>query len=153
VTTTLAGPQEAGEPTSMRAKYALVKEILTTYRRARGLLRREQLAATVDELTAGRPERPRDPRDRVIALRLERAVTHTLKLPGADSRCLMHALVLQSLLARRGIESTLAVGAREAPKFAAHAWVEHEGTPLQSDAGYETLVRLPRKATVSPTVD
>ncbi len=142
--TALAEPRDAERATSPRAKASLVAEILATHRRARRLLRTKQLAAAVDELTAGRPRRGADKRDRVTAMRLERAVRYTLKLPGADSRCLMQSLVLQSLLARRGIESILAVGARQAPDFAAHAWVEHEGTPLGSDAGYLPLVRLPR---------
>ncbi len=142
--TALAEPRDAERPTSLRAKTSLVVEILATHRRARRLLRTKQLAAAVDELTEGRPRRPADKRDRVTAMRLERAITHTLKLPGVDSRCLMQSLVLQSLLAQRGIESILAVGARQAPDFAAHAWVEHEGTPLQSDTGYLPLVRLPR---------
>ena len=139
----LAEPTDAGQPTSLRAKYELMREIVRTHRRAQTLLRRRQLATAVEELTAGAPKRARDPRDRVTAIRLERAVKRALRLPGLDSRCLMQSLVLQSLLARRGIPTSLAVGARQGPDFAAHAWVEHEGFPLGSDEGYLPLVRLP----------
>jgi transglutaminase-like putative cysteine protease len=141
--TALSQPHEASLPTSPRDKAALAAEILSTYRRARRLLREQELVTAVEQLTAGRPERASDDRDRVIALRLGRAVIRTLKLPGADSRCLMHSLVLVALLARRGIESSLVIGTRSGPDFAAHAWVEHQGAPLLPDSSYPVLVRLP----------
>jgi hypothetical protein len=48
----------------------------------------------------------------------------------ADSRCLMRSLVLTRLLARRGIESRLVISVRPGERFAAHAWVEHDGVAL-----------------------
>jgi hypothetical protein len=141
--TALSQPLHASLPTSLRDKAGLAIEILLTYRRARRLLREAELAVAVERLTAGGPERAPDGRDRVIALRLARAVIRTLKLPGADSRCLSHSLVLVALLARRGIDSSLVIGARSGPDFAAHAWVEHQGAPLQPDSSYPVLVRLP----------
>ena len=76
-----------------------------------------------------------------MALRLAQAVGRTLSpLPG-DTRCLMRSLVLSSLLSRRGLESTLVIGARTAPEFAAHAWVEMGGRPVLPDGG-ETYRRL-----------
>ena len=145
----LVEQRDAGLPTSPAAKLALVVEILATYRRARLLLRRVDLAAAVDLLAKGPPARPADGRDRVIALRLARAVSRTLRLPRADSRCLIHSLVLMALLARRGIECSLAIGARTAPAFAAHAWVEHMGEPLLPHPDYPALVRLFGRGAVS----
>lgn len=63
-------------------------------------------------------------------LRLGRAVSRTLRLLPTDSRCLVRSLVLTGLLARRGLSSTLVIGVRPEPEFAAHAWVEHAGEPL-----------------------
>jgi hypothetical protein len=141
--TALSQPHEAGLPISWRDKAGLAAEILLTYRRARRLLREEELVTAVERLTAGRPDRAADSRDRVTALRLGRAVIRTLRLPVTDSRCLIHSLVLVALLARRGIESSLVIGARSGADFAAHAWVEHQGTPLLPDSSYPVLVRLP----------
>lgn len=46
-------------------------------------------------------------------------------------RCLARSFVLQAMLARRGVPSTLRIGVRkEDGRFEAHAWVEHEGRPL-----------------------
>jgi hypothetical protein len=48
------------------------------------------------------------------------------------------------LLARRGIASRLVIGARTAPDFLAHAWVEHDGKPVLSmlDGSFGRLVEL-----------
>lgn len=139
----LAGPADAQRRISLGGKVALAKEILSTYVAARRLLRTKKLPAVVEALTAGRSERAPDARDRVTALRLERAVARTLKLPGPDSRCLMQSLVLVALLSARGIDSALVIGARSGPSFGAHAWVEHDGEPLRAAHEYPVLVRLP----------
>jgi hypothetical protein len=139
----LSDSREAGLPTSPRAKLALIAEILSTYRRVRRLMRGGDVATAVDTLREGRDPRPDDPRDRVLAERLAGAVVRTLRLPGADSRCLTQSLVLFGLLARREIGCSLVIGAQPGPAFAAHAWVEHGGTPLMPDAGYPALLRLP----------
>lgn len=57
-------------------------------------------------------------------------MVRTLTVLPADSRCLMRSLVLTGLLARRGISSSLIIGVRLEPEFAAHAWVEYGGEPL-----------------------
>lgn len=64
-------------------------------------------------------------------------------VPG-DTRCLMQALVLTRLLSRRGIPAKLVIGARTAPSFFAHAWVEHAGQPVLSagDGLFDKLVEL-----------
>jgi hypothetical protein len=64
-------------------------------------------------------------------------VVHTLSVLPTDSRCLMRSLVLTSLLARRGIDSTFVLGVRGEGDFAAHAWVEHATVPLLAPGGSE----------------
>jgi hypothetical protein len=60
-----------------------------------------------------------------------RAVTVASRvIPGAT--CLTQALAAQLLLARRGHTTTLRLGVGHGPqrRFAAHAWLEHEGRPI-----------------------
>jgi hypothetical protein len=139
---------DAGAPAGRLAtlvKLRLAGEILSAYVRARRSLRRSGLAPTVVAL---RPLHA-DPRvsseaQRRLALRLARAVSRTLSpLPG-DTRCLMRSLVLSTLLNRRGLQSTLVIGARTGPDFAAHAWVEIAGRPVLPDGGdvYGRLLEL-----------
>jgi hypothetical protein len=72
---------------------------------------------------------------------LGRAVMRTLALMPGDTRCLTRALVLTRLLARRRISATLVIGARSAPDFLAHAWVEYCGEALLP-AGEDSFGRL-----------
>jgi Transglutaminase-like superfamily len=64
------------------------------------------------------------------AVRLGRAVERMLRVLPVDSRCLVRALVLTRMLARRGIESSFVLGVTAHPAFAAHAWLERGGVPL-----------------------
>ena len=64
------------------------------------------------------------------ARRLGDAVMRTLALLPGDTRCLVRSLVLTRLLARRGIPAKLVIGARTAPSFLAHAWVEYDHSPV-----------------------
>jgi hypothetical protein len=64
---------------------------------------------------------------------------------GAHSRCcLSQSLVLTRLLAARGLESRLVIGVVPGERFAAHAWVEHEGAPLlpPGTGEFQELVQL-----------
>ncbi len=60
--------------------------------------------------------------------------------------CLRQALLLEWLLARRGVASSLRIGVRRNPAdgFGAHAWVERGGVILiggeHSSTNFETLV-------------
>jgi transglutaminase-like putative cysteine protease len=115
-------------------RLALVAEILSAYVEARRRMRREELPAAVAALRAPAHRRRRlgdDP------LRLGRAVRRTLLALPTDSRCLVQALVLTRLLASRGVQSRLVLGASVADGFEAHAWVEHDGRPLLSPGGFE----------------
>ena len=78
------------------------------------------------------------------ARRLGGAVVRTLRFLPGDTRCLRRSLVLVRLLARRGIAARLVIGARTAPDFLAHAWVEHDGKPVLSplDGSFGRLVEL-----------
>jgi hypothetical protein len=69
-------------------------------------------------------------------LQLARDTTRTLEaaatvFPGR-ARCLEQSLALYVILRRSGIPAVLRVGAQALP-FAAHAWVELFGQPLNSD--------------------
>lgn len=64
--------------------------------------------------------------------------------------CLAQAVTLGRLLAREGYAGSIQIGVTNAPRFEAHAWVEHDGTTLLDDAGqlarYSRLISwtLPR---------
>jgi hypothetical protein len=124
----------------------LACEIVASYLRARGALRRAPIAAAVAELRAeSLPARDAGDADTLAeARRLGHAVARTLALMPGDTRCLARSLVLTRLLARRGIPASLVIGARSAPSFLAHAWVEYAGEPVLSpgDGSFGRLVEL-----------
>jgi hypothetical protein len=87
----------------------------------------------------------RSPGERLSeAWRLGRAVQLTLRLAPGDTRCLTRSLVLTQLLARRSIPAKLVIGARPAPSFLAHAWVECDGHPVlpTGESSFGRLVEL-----------
>jgi len=144
----------------MPERLRLGGEIAVTYLRAWRELRRAPIASVVATL---RLESLAEAAPRVVsssaappgegspdaapveeARRLGWVVARTLTLMPGDTRCLVRSLVLTRLLARRGIPSTLVIGARAAPDFLAHAWVECEGQPVLSpgDGSLGRLVEL-----------
>jgi hypothetical protein len=55
------------------------------------------------------------------------------------ARCLQMSLVLQWLLARRGIVTEMRIGVRKAEDgLSAHAWLEHNGQPIDEPERIET---------------
>ncbi len=123
----------------------LVGEIVAAYLQARRELRRAPIASVVAALRSESPTpRPTPPAGAIDeARRLGRAVARTLRLMPGDTRCLARSLVLTRLLARRGIPAKLVIGARSAPEFLAHAWVEYDGQPVLSPGdGFGRLVEL-----------
>ncbi len=129
-------------PVTRRA--VLTGEILTTYRRARQLMRSVDLAEALAVLRGGRPTRDAGlaADDQLFAaVRLGRAVMLVLARLPTDSRCLIRSLVVTSMLARRGIPARLVLGVRPDTDdpFLAHAWVEHAGLPVIPDEGYNRL--------------
>jgi hypothetical protein len=129
----------------MRAegKARLAAAILIAYARVRALLFRHDLRHTVSALR-DRGAAGAAPLDRGEALRLTRAVVRVLRLLPTDSRCLVRSLVVLSVLADRGSEVELVIGVLPGPEFAAHAWVELDGSPLLEAgvAGEGRLVEL-----------
>ena len=56
----------------------------------------------------------------------------------------MRSLVLLSMLEKRGVASTLVIGVRSEPEFAAHAWIEYEGEALlpSGNGQYARMVEI-----------
>src|SRR4051812_40153960 len=127
------------------ARVRLACEIATTYLTVRRLLRRRTLPETVSALRLGTtdPEH-RDPETLSLGRHLAWATVRTISLLPADSRCLMRALVLTRLLARRGLGSRFILSATADPEFEAHAWVELGGEPLllPGGGGHRSILRL-----------
>jgi hypothetical protein len=119
-----------------RLKLVLAAEILGVYARTRWRMPRTDLRELVASIRDRPPVRPVELEPgsldvRLVAARLANAVDRTLRPLPTDSRCLVQALVLSSVLSSRAIASTLVIGAHSQPKFAAHAWLEHLGMPIQ----------------------
>jgi Transglutaminase-like superfamily len=127
------------------ARLRLVVEILAAYVQARRALRRAPIATVVASLRSLAPATAQvatatDPLRE--ARRLGWVVTRLLVHVPGDTRCLARSLVLTRLLARRGIEAKLVIGARTDPEFLAHAWVEHDGIPVLNPGDEESFGRL-----------
>jgi len=129
-------------PLSSAAKVSLIGEILRTYLIVRWRMRGNDIRDMVAQLR-GDADIPRHS-DQPLARRLARAVSRTLRLLPTDSRCLSRALVLDTLLTRRSLQSVVVIAARSEPDFAAHAWVEHDGIAVlpAGTAGYQRLIDL-----------
>jgi len=136
-------PLPRGRSLGERAR--LIGEIVVAYVRARRELRRAPIETAVARLRGSPTVTARGgPEARAEAVRLGWIVVRTLAFLPGDTRCLRRSLVLTQLLARRGISARLVIGARAAPDFLAHAWVEHEGAPVLSPEGdsFGRLVEL-----------
>jgi hypothetical protein len=137
-------PPAAGR-LSVGARARLVWEILFAYVLVRRELRRAPISCVLGALrTRGRLEADRRSVEALqIARRLGHAVCRTLGVLPGDTRCLVRSLVLTRLLARRGITAKLVIGARTAPDFSAHAWVECDGRAVLAPGDtYGRLVEL-----------
>lgn len=139
-------PAPSPERLSRTQRARLAVEILAAYAQARRELRRAPIAEAVASLRATQPA-PRGPAGGAALLearRLGHAVTRLLAHVPGDTRCLARSLVLTRLLARRGIPAKLVIGARSAPEFLAHAWVEYGGDPVLAagDGSFGRLVEL-----------
>jgi hypothetical protein len=136
----------AERPLSLRERARLIAEILAAYVRARRALRRAPITSAIASLRSQAPELPHpDTADGLEEVRrLGSAVSRTLALLPGDTRCLARSLVLTRMLANRGIPARLVIGARTAPDFLAHAWVEYAGQPVLSpgDGSFGRLVEL-----------
>jgi hypothetical protein len=134
-----------GRSLGPRERARLIGEVVVAYVRARRELRQVPIETAVARLRAGRSAAGRGgPEALEEAARLGRIVVRTLAFLPGDTRCLRRSLVLTQLLARRGISGRLVIGARIAPDFLAHAWVEHDGIPVLDPEGdaFGRLVEL-----------
>ncbi|MGH2852756.1 MAG: lasso peptide biosynthesis B2 protein [Solirubrobacteraceae bacterium] len=134
-------------PLGALERMRLATEIVAAYIHARRELRRAPIASAVAALRVEAPLPPPTSGAGATldeARRLGRAVARTLRMVPGDTRCLARSLVLTRLLAKRGIPAKLVIGARAAPSFLAHAWVEYEGQPVLShgDGSFGRLVEL-----------
>jgi len=114
-------------------RVVVLAEVLCTYCAARWWLFRLPFPAAVSAARSVRRagDRPLTGVEaRTAGLRLGRVVERALHALPLDARCLIKALVLTRILERRGIACSFVVGVRAQPKFAAHAWVEHDGIAL-----------------------
>jgi hypothetical protein len=69
------------------------------------------------------------------AQQLARLVAAAARWGPWRASCMVRSLTLQCLLKRHGLESRLRLGVRKAGKsLEAHAWVEHQGRPLNEPA-------------------
>jgi hypothetical protein len=130
------------QPIPAFTKARLVSEILATYVQARVVLKRHGLPGALERLRQAPATCDLSPV--TSGRRLGRVVTRTLSPLPADTRCLMRSLVLTRVLARRGIESRLVIGVHPGERFAAHAWLEHDGAALLPTGGadFDELVTL-----------
>jgi hypothetical protein len=107
------------------------------------LLRRHPLPEAIRLLAEGRRPESR----RYGPARLSRAVSHGLRLPGWEPRCLIRSLVLYSLMRAQGDDAQIVIGILDhAPTSDAHAWVEARGRdigPAPGRIGHRELVRYP----------
>jgi hypothetical protein len=134
-----------GRSLGLRERARLIGEVVVAYVRARRELRQVPIETAVARLRGGRGAARRGgPEALEEAARLGRIVVRTLAFLPGDTRCLRRSLVLTQLLARRGISGRLVIGARTAPDFLAHAWVEHDGIPVLDPEGdaFGRLVEL-----------
>ena len=79
---------------------------------------------------------------RATAVRLGKMVERVLTVLPTDNRCLIRSLVVLRLLAQRGIPARLVIGVRADGAFGAHAWVEHDGSPVLPAAEFVRLAEL-----------
>jgi len=135
-----------GRPLRTGQQIRIATEIVASYCAARWWIVRLSFPESV---IAARNVRPRSPLGLeegeldAAGIRLGYAVQRTLRALPVDSRCLVTALVLTRMLARRGIEHTFVLGVRAQPRFTAHAWVERGAVALlPTEPEFQRLLEL-----------
>ena len=132
---------------SPASRVKLAVEILLAYVRVRWIMRANEAPQAVAKLRAYARRHPLVGDDRdleiVAGWRLARAGMRTLGPLPTDSRCLMRSLTLLTIMERRGLSPTLVIAVKTEP-FAAHAWIELNGTALlpAGQPGYERITEL-----------
>ena len=128
------------------SRLKLATEILVAYTRVRWTMRTSEPPEAVARLRTHAHRHPLpgdDERDLIAGWRLGQAVIKTLSPLPTDSRCLMRALTLLTIMERRNLSPTLVIAVKPQP-FEAHAWIELHGQPLlpESEPGYERITEL-----------
>lgn len=136
--------KSAGRPRhlSFPRRARLAAEVLGAYARVRRSVRRGPITDVVADLQGGgTTERPDD---LALAEHLAWATARTLALLPTNTRCLMQALVLTRVMARRGLRTTFVLSASSGARFEAHAWLEHAGVAILQPAGadHQHLLRV-----------
>ena len=137
--------REARRRFSRAEKARLLLEILSTYVRVRRSLRGRDVPQTLESLRSRAKVTGASSDvelEQVVGMRLAWATARTLRTLPTDSRCLMQALVLTSLLSNRGIDSSVVIGVAPGPDFEAHAWVESHGDALLPTRSFERLTEM-----------
>lgn len=109
--------------------------------------------ATHRAMTAPPPTAPTVPADAATVWRVYRAVRRAKQLWPGTVRCLQTALVLQAVLARRGVPATVRVGVRlDAAELEGHAWVEASGWVLDDTRLWQSFQPLTGERVQAPQV-
>jgi hypothetical protein len=115
--------------------------------------RRAVARATHRAMTAPAPTARATPADVATVWRVYRAVHRAKRLWPGTVRCLQTALVLQEVLARRGLPATVRVGVRlRSDDLEGHAWVEVAGWVLDDARLWQTFLPLPGERLQPPQV-
>ena len=133
------------ERLTVRERLRVGAEIFATYCLVRWwLVRLSFPAAVAAARNVKRPARARPEQELTpAALRLAQLVERTLHPLPIDARCLVRALVLTRVLARRGIGCSFILGVRAQPEFAAHAWLERGGVALlPTDPAFHRIAEM-----------
>lgn len=128
-----------------REHLALTAEILVSYAQLLRLLRRKDLPTMVGRARQARIALPAPHDDaalRAAVGRLGRAADRVIGVLPKDGRCLITSLVVIRVLARRSVDAKVVIGVRNEDGFAAHAWVEFDGSAVLPAGDYHRLVEV-----------
>lgn len=78
----------------------------------------------------------------VRAKRILQAMRSASIFGSRKGKCLPKSMTLHWVLQRQGISSDFKIGVRAQPKFLAHAWVEHQGIPLNASPWVRTRYQI-----------
>jgi hypothetical protein len=126
------------------ARARLAAEILAAYVPLLRAVRTNDVRAMAARARAVGRRRTRMPpeREHETAVRLASMVEQTLAVLPTDNACLIRSLVTLRVLEHRSLGGSLVIGVVSDPEFAAHAWVEHEGTPVLEAGHYTPILEL-----------
>jgi hypothetical protein len=126
------------------ARARLAAEILAAYLPLARVVRTNDVRDMAARARAVRgPRTPTPPeREHETAVRLAGMVERTLSVLPTDNACLIRSLVTLRVLEHRSVAGRLVIGVRSDPDFTAHAWVEHDGTPVLEAGRYEPILEL-----------